>query len=200
MRPRGKKKKSVFGNKLASKEAALATWWGQQPGSRIKRGGVAPRGRQQVQSACRENATVRERETKLTALVLVFPPSPNKEMGGQVDVRSRRMEGHMQTGTCKQAQSLQVCVCGRGCGHVERQRLDCSPGPSNAPTRASRDTPQTIPDLQMLGDRAFPPTPSPPGPLNSHRMYFHLLPHTRATSRGAGVTDGTSRIIRFSAL
>ena len=52
MRPRGKKKKSVFGNKLASKEAALATWWGQQPGSRIKRGGVAPRGRQQVQS-CR---------------------------------------------------------------------------------------------------------------------------------------------------
>ena len=25
-----KKKKSVFGNKLASKEAASATWWGQQ--------------------------------------------------------------------------------------------------------------------------------------------------------------------------
>ena len=81
-------------------------------------------------------------------------------------------------GTCRQAQSLQVCVCGRGCRHVERQRLDCSPGPSNAPTRASRDTPQTIPDLQMLGDRAFPPTPSPPGPLNSQRMYFLLLPHT----------------------
>lgn len=48
------KKKSVFGNKLASKEAALATWWGRQLGSRIKRGGVAPRGRQQVQKLVRK--------------------------------------------------------------------------------------------------------------------------------------------------
>lgn len=47
-------------------------------------------------------------------------------------VRSRRMEGHVQTATVSPGVL-------RG-GHVERQRLDCSPGPPKAPTRASRDT------------------------------------------------------------
>lgn len=66
-----------------------------------------------------------------------------------MDVRSRRMEGHVQMGTV----SLGVFL--RGSRHVGRQGLDCSPGPSNAPTtRVSRDT-LTVPDLQMLGKRGF---------------------------------------------
>ena len=66
-----------------------------------------------------------------------------------MDVRSRRMEGCVQMGTV----SPGVFV-GGGSGHVGRQGLDCSPGPSNAPTRVSRDT-LTVPDLQMLGGREF---------------------------------------------
>ena len=111
MRPRGKKKKSVFGNKLASKEAALATWWGQQPGSRIKRGGVAPRGRQQVQSACRENATVRETRNQAYGSGACVPSLPQQRDGRpsgcqkQEDGRAHA-DGHMQTGTV----SPGVCV------------------------------------------------------------------------------------------
>ena len=78
MRREGKKK-SVFGNKLASKEAALATWWGQQLGSRIKRGGVAPRGRQQVQSACREDASERNEKPSLQLWCLCSLPSPTRD-------------------------------------------------------------------------------------------------------------------------
>ena len=65
-----------------------------------------------------------------------------------MDVRSRRMEGHVRTGTVSPGVFL------RGSRHVGRQGLDCSPGPSNAPTRVSRDT-LTVPDLQMLGERGF---------------------------------------------
>ena len=73
-----------------------------------------------------------------------------------MDVRSRRMEGHLQTGTVSPGWG--------GGGHVERQRLDCSPGPSNAPTRASRDT-LTVPDNPRppnAGGSCVPPDPLTP--------------------------------------
>lgn len=87
-------------------------------------------------------------------------------------VRSRRMEGHVQTATVSPGVL-------RG-GHVESQRLDCSPGPTKAPTRASRDTlksqtskcrgSRVPPDLLTpwapeLTKEAFPPHTSPQGHL-----------------------------------
>lgn len=57
-----------------------------------------------MQSPRRENVAVRKEETKLSAPVHGFSP---QEMGGQVNVRGRRMEG-------RRAQSLKVCVWGRG--------------------------------------------------------------------------------------
>lgn len=105
-----------------------------------------------------------KRETKLTALRCFCSLLPQQEMGGQVGVKKQE-----DGGARADSHSLSECVEGR---HVERQRLDCSPGPHKVPTRRQRHS--EVPDVQTLGSRGFPQT-MPPGALNSQRRHF---PHT----------------------